>query len=445
MGYYCQVENNPDNRYHLDVNKLLFLAKKLIPKKIFAFFQPAYHWLLALAAAIVYRFPAKKIKLVAVTGTKGKSSVGELVNAILEEAGYQTALASTIRFKIGERTTRNLFKMTMPGRFFIQKFLRQAVKENCDWAILEITSEGAKQFRHKFIDLDALIFTNLAPEHIESHGSYEKYRAAKFSLARALEKSPKPDKTIIANADDREGAKFLAINVLNKIPYRLADAKLYSLKSDGLEMMFGGEKITSRLRGLFNIYNILAAANFGKVLGISTLAIKRALEKVVEIKGRAQIIPFDSAQGKKDFEVVVDYAHTPDSLRAIYQAFPNKKKICVLGNTGGGRDKWKRPAMGKIADEYCDKIILTNEDPYDEDPKQILLEMATSIKKHKPEIILDRREAIKKSLELATTPGVVVLITGKGTDPFIMGPNDSKVPWSDEEVVREELLYLHRK
>ena len=242
------------------------------------------------------------------------------------------------------------------------------------------------------------------------------------------------------------------VNVQNKVPYQLEDAKLYGLKSDGLEMMFKGEKITSRLRGLFNIYNILAAANFGKVLGISTLAIKRAIEKVEEIKGRAQIIPFDLAQGKK-FEVVVDYAHTPDSLRAIYQAFPNKKKICILGNTGGGRDKWKRPAMGKIADEFCDKIILTDEDPYDEDPKQILTEIAMGIKNHRPEIILDRREAISRALQIANStlnPPVgglgtrnqndaVVLVTGKGTDPFIMGPNNSKIPWSDEEVAREEL------
>ncbi|MFA6273501.1 MAG: UDP-N-acetylmuramyl-tripeptide synthetase [Candidatus Paceibacterota bacterium] len=440
------------------MEKILNFLKKLIPRKIFGFFQPAYHWLLALVAAIVYRFPAcqclsmamagrpaKKIKVIAVTGTKGKSSVCELVNAILEEAGYQTALASTIRFKIGERSARNLFKMTMPGRFFVQRFLRQAVKENCDWAILEITSEGARQFRHKFIDLDALIFTNLAPEHIESHGSYEKYRDAKLSIAQALEKSPKPNKTIIANVDDKEGAKFLAINVQNKIPYQLEDAKLYSLKTDGLEMMFGGEKITSHLRGLFNIYNILAAANFGKILGVSTLMIKQAIEKVEEIKGRAQIIPFDSAQSKKKFEAVVDYAHTPDSLRALYEAFASKRKICVLGNTGGGRDKWKRPAMGKIADEFCDKIILTDEDPYDEDPKQILAEIAAGIKNHKPEIILDRREAIQKALRLASTGkpeqqnNCVVLLTGKGTDPFIMGPNNSKIPWSDEDVVKEEL------
>ena len=407
--------------------------------------QPLYHFLLALIGAYIYRFPARQIKVVGVTGTKGKSSVCELVNVILEEAGEQTALASTIRFKIGERTERNLFKMTMPGRFFIQKFLRQAVRAKCDWAILEITSEGAKQFRHKFIALDALIFTNLAPEHIESHGSYEKYRDAKLSIARALEKSPKLNKTIIANADDKEGEKFLAVNVQNKIPYRLADAKLYGLKPEGLEMMFDGEKITSRLRGIFNIYNILAAANFGKVLGISTLAIKRAVEKVAEIKGRAQIIKVSG------FEVVVDYAHTSDSLRAIYEAFPNKRKICVLGNTGGGRDKWKRPEMGKIADQYCDKIILTNEDPYDEDPSAILSDMEKGFSKNKPEIILDRREAIKRALQIAWTDkpekqnDCVVLLTGKGTDPFIMGPNGSKIPWSDEEVVKEELSRFYQK
>ena len=212
-----------------------------------------------------------------------------------------------------------------------------------------------------------------------------------------------------------------------------------------MEMMFAGEKISSRLRGIFNIYNILAAANFGKVLGISTLAIKRAVEKVAEIKGRAQIIKVSG------FEVVVDYAHTSDSLRAIYEAFPNKRKICVLGNTGGGRDKWKRPEMGKIADQYCDKIILTNEDPYDEDPSAILSDMEKGFSKNKPEIILDRRKAIKRALQIAGTGkpekqnDCVVLLTGKGTDPFIMGPNGSKIPWSDEEVVKEELSRFYQK
>ena len=181
---------------------LLRIIKKIIPRNIFSFFQPAYHYLFALLAVLVYRFPSRKIKIVAITGTKGKTSTAEIVNAILEEAGYKTALAGTLRFKVGDEEERNLYKMTIPGRFFVQRFLRRAVNAKCDWVIIEMTSEGARQFRHKFIDFDALIFTNLSPEHIESHGSFEKYKDAKLSIARALANSPKRPRIIIANADN---------------------------------------------------------------------------------------------------------------------------------------------------------------------------------------------------------------------------------------------------
>ena len=158
------------------VERLLRFIKKFIPKPLFTFGQPFYHRLLALAAAIVYRFPSRHLTVVAVTGTKGKSSVVEIVNALLEEAGFKTAVLGTVRFKIGDESTPNKYKMTMPGRFFVQSFLRRAVDAGCTHAVIEMTSEGAKQFRHKFIELDALIFTNLTPEHIESHGSFENYK-----------------------------------------------------------------------------------------------------------------------------------------------------------------------------------------------------------------------------------------------------------------------------
>ena len=183
----------------MNMEKVLALAKRIIPKNLVAKGRPIYHYLLAFLGAVYYRFPSKRIKVVAITGTKGKTTTVELVNAILEEAGFKTALASTLRFKIGEKSEDNKFKMTMPGRFFLQNFLRKAVGTGCDWAVIEMSSEGAKQFRHKFIDLDALIFTNLAPEHIESHGSYQKYLEAKLSIAKALEESSKKEKVIVSN------------------------------------------------------------------------------------------------------------------------------------------------------------------------------------------------------------------------------------------------------
>ena len=156
----------------------MHLLRKITPH----FLISTYHYLLAFVGAVVFGFPSRKLNVIAVTGTKGKSSVVELISALLEEAGFKTAHASTIHFKIGDKVERNMHKMTMPGRFFLQHFLRRAVRAGCTHAVIEMTSEGARQFRHKFISLDALIFTNLAPEHIESHGSYENYVAKYLAL-----------------------------------------------------------------------------------------------------------------------------------------------------------------------------------------------------------------------------------------------------------------------
>lgn len=412
---------------------ILRFLRKCIPKKLFRALQPAYHYFLAFLAAFLYRFPSRRLKVVGITGTKGKTSTAELVSSVLEAAGYKTALAGTLRFKIGGVSEPNRYKMTMPGRLFLQRFLRRAVRSGCDFAVLELTSEGARQFRNKFIDLDALIFTNLSPEHIESHGSYEAYRAAKLSIAEALARSPKSGRAIIVNADDKEAPRFLAADVPGKFTFRLRDAGAYKMTERGVSLVFEGEQVSSPLHGLFNLYNIMAAATFGASQGLSPADIKKGIERISSIPGRGEEI--DAGQ---DFTVVVDYAHTPDSLRAIYEAYADRRKVCVLGNTGGGRDRWKRPEMARIADDHCGAVILTNEDPYDEDPRAIVDEMTAAFARQKPEIIMDRRQAIARALSLARR-GDAVLITGKGTDPFIMGPCGSKLPWSDARVVREEL------
>ena len=180
--------------------------------------------------------------------------------------------------------------------------------------------------------------------------------------------------------------------------------------------------------------NALAVIHAARFVGISLQDCADALRVLERIPGRTERI--DMGQG---FQVVVDYAHTPDSLAALYSAYP-VRKICVLGNTGGGRDTWKRPEMGRIADEACDEVILTNEDPYDEDPRAIVEAMVSGMKRT-PTVVMDRREAIQTALSRAGA-GDAVLITGKGTDPYIMGPNGTKTPWSDAEVVREELRKL---
>jgi UDP-N-acetylmuramoyl-L-alanyl-D-glutamate--2,6-diaminopimelate ligase len=411
--------------------------KKIIPKKLFDAAAPLYHRALAFWGALRYGFPSKKITVIGVTGTKGKSSTLEFLSAMLEAAHYRTAIASTIRFKIGEESDRNLFKMTMPGRSYLQQFLRRAAEEGCTHALVEMTSEGAKQFRHTWIDLDALIVTNISPEHIESHGSYEKYLDAKLSIARALDISAKKNKILVVNSDDKESQKFIdATPHAEHISYTLADAKPFTLERDRSQITIDGTHATVRLPGEFNVYNFLAAYTLAKQLGVSNEEIVHATETLRTIPGRVEDIAREIPG--TSFSVIIDYAHTPDSLEQLYKAFPREKKICVLSGTGGGRDGWKRPVMGGIADTYCDEIILTDEDPYDEDPEKIIREIAGGIVHKKYEKELDRRKAIRKAVEHASA-GAVVLITGKGTDPYIMGAKGSKIPWSDADVAREEI------
>ena len=255
-----------------------------------------------------------------------------------------------------------------------------------------------------------------------------------------MEKSKKRGRIVVANVDDPESEKFLAINVPVKVEFKLEDAKPFELTDSGSTFTLFGQQIHTALPGKFNIYNILAAANYAYTQGVKLEQIKIAVEHLEEIKGRVQKI-----QAGQKFTVVVDYAHTADSLKNLYEAFPDNQKICVLGNTGGGRDTWKRPEMAKVADTYCDEIILTDEDPYDDNPEQIIEDMHAAIKNKPVSVIMDRREAIRTALEHAQTlekntgSKVAVLISGKGTDPYIMRKNGTKEPWSDADVAREEL------
>lgn len=424
----------------------MYWVKKGVPKPVLSLVRPVYHYILAIIGVFLYRFPSRKITVIGVTGTKGKSTVTELITAILEADGKRVASLSTIQFKVGDEIRRNLYKMTLPGRFFLQRFLREAVNAGCSYAVVELTSEGARQFRHRFTDLDALVFTNLSPEHIESHGSFEKYKKAKLEIAKQLERSHKKPRYIVANADDEHGNDFLKIDVEHKLPYALSHLKLHTLHKDGVGLIFtdGTEEVTIRvpLVGLFNVYNALAAITLTRAMGVSLKTIETALRALPAVRGRVEHF-YTPKESAKQVTAIVDYAHTPDSLEKLYQAFKDVPKVCVLGNTGGGRDTWKRPEMAHIAERYCDHIILTNEDPYDENPRKIVEDMEKGIEnKEKLSVVMDRREAIAEALTRAEDGGYV-LISGKGTDPYIMGPRNTRQPWSDAEVVQEEIARLY--
>lgn len=426
------------------MEQLLYRIKKLIPRRLFRLAQPLYHYFLAYSGALLYRFPSRSATVIGVTGTKGKSTVTEILTAILEADNKKVASLSTIKFKIGPDVKPNLFKMTLPGRYFVQRFMRKAVQAGCSHIVLELTSEGAKQYRHKGIALDALIFTNLTPEHIESHGSFENYKAAKLELARAVAKSRKRPRFLVANVDDEHGQDFLNFKVEKILPYQLSDLQNFSLHPDGSTLIYKDATIRLPLVGKFNVYNALAAITLADALGISVETIQEGLKNMDTVRGRVE--HFRSSPGaKKHLTVIVDYAHTPDSLKQLYEAFPDKALVGVLGNTGGGRDTWKRPEMAAIAESYCEHIFLTNEDPYDEDPDAIVAEMAKGIENQaKLTIEMDRRLAIRAAIA-KVRPGGYVIVSGKGTDPYIMGSNNSKLPWSDAQVVQEEIARYEKE
>jgi UDP-N-acetylmuramoyl-L-alanyl-D-glutamate--2,6-diaminopimelate ligase len=399
--------------------------KKLIKKFLPSFVISWYHFLLAFLGAVIYGFPSRKIKIIGVTGTNGKTTVVNMTAGVLEEGGYKVASLSSIKFKIGDKEKSNMLKMTMPGRLKIQKFLKQAVSAGCQYAVLEVSSEGVRQHRHRFIDFSVAVFTNLSPEHIESHGSFEKYKEAKGKFFKAVKKIH------IINVDDKNSEYYLQFPAEEK--YFYTNKEIPDLLKGKNTVRASDLNLKLQMIGDFNLYNASAAVAAGLSQGIPLEVCKRGVEKIKGIPGRMEIVIRDP------FKAIVDYAVTPDALEGLYKTlkkeFSPSHLICVFGACGGGRDKWKRKELGKIAQKYCNKIILTNEDPYDEDPDKIVAQIAEGIT-GEYEKILDRREAIKKSLESAS-PGDVIAVTGKGCEPHMALANGKKIPWSDRETILE--------
>lgn len=406
-----------------------------------------YHFLWAFLSAVFYGFPSKKIFVIGVTGTKGKTTTLEVINSILEAAGKKTAILSSLRVKIGGDSEKNLSGNTMPGRFFIQRFLSKAVKAGCGYALIEVTSQGVSMSRHRFINWNVGVITNIAPEHIESHGSFEKYRAAKLNFLKyVLKKGGK----VFVNKDDKNSEFFVqSLNKEKILLFSKEENLISGFDKESSMNLAKMERSDKLFPSDFNKENVAAAAALAKYLGISDGIIVSAIQRLETVPGRMEFVQ------REPFTVVVDYAHTPDSLQKLYHSLsaikaerhnPEVKLICVLGSAGGGRDKWKRPEMGKIAADYCDEIFLTNEDPYDEPPAEIIDQIENGIRlnprfdsrKFAVHKILDRREAIEKALTLAKK-GDIIVISGKGSESFICLDHGKKIPWSDRETVLELL------
>lgn len=461
---------------------LLNQIKRIIPIKIFKALQPAYHFVLSWFSGLFYGWPSEKLIVIGITGTTGKTSSVYIMAKMLAGLGYKVGCTSTAMLSDGNRDWLNDKKMTMVGRMFTQKMLKEMVKNKCQFAIVETTSEGIRQFRHRFINYDWLIFTGLYPEHIESHGSFENYKEAKGKLFSHLKKcSPKYTnenlevfralsglkkldlnrikKTIIANLDDEHASYFLDFWAEDKIAYSTGHKKHEDLpenlkiihygdiktNKNGISFEVLDERMYLGLYGKFSATNAMNAISVAALLEKEPEKVKEALAEIDSIPGRIEKI-----EEGQDFTVIVDYAFEPKAMNKLYEVvddIPHKDIIHVLGGTGGGRDKDRRGKIGKIAGERAKFVIVTNEDPYDEDPNEIMAAVAEGAQEAgKTEgkdlfKIIDRGLAIEKAIKLASEDDLL-LITGKGCEQAICVACGRKIKWDDRKAAREILNQL---
>ncbi len=444
------------------MESVLFAIKRIIPRRLFRLFAPWYHFALNFCAALWYRFPSRRMIVVGVTGTTGKTTTVFLLAHLLRSAGLRVGYTSTALLSDGVEDWLNDQKMTMLGRFFTQKMLARMRDNNCEIAIVETTSEGIVQFRHRFINYDIVLFTGIYPEHIESHGGFASYKAAKLHLFMHLRRcGAKPgiavDKTIIVNGDDAHAQEFLAPWAQRKVAFaqngcncsgddvHIISYTYETMRSEGIVMTLNKTRIRTPLLGAFNATNIAAAASVAHVLGITWKTIAASIAQLPSVPGRLERITAPAG-----FNVIVDYAFEPVAMTRLYEtvaALKPRKIIHVLGGTGGGRDRARRPKIGTIAGTHADVVIVTDEDPYDEDPLAIMEDVATGVtavgkvKDRDFWIIPDRAAAIAQALSLAHK-GDVVLITGKGSEQAICVANGKKVPHDDRAVVRAVLAKM---
>lgn len=425
-----------------------------------------FHWLTAEAAYWFYGRPARKMIIIGVTGTKGKSTVSRFVASTLEAAGHKVGLMTTVEFQVAEKRWPNERKMTMLGRGEIQKLLRQMVKAGCQYAVVETSSEGILQYRHLGLLYDIVVFTNLGEEHSERHGGFENLKRDKGRIFSELKKSPrkilnghKIPKIIIANIDDPQAEYFLNFEADEKWGYGLKNSKFQIPNSKFIQAKFAESSENGQtflvenshfklnIFGPFNIPNALAAIAVGRSQGISDEKIAAGLAAVTLVPGRMEFI--DEGQ---PFKVVVDYAHEPMSLTELFNALrqlvgPDKKIISVVGSDGGGRDKSKREKMGEIAGRLTNIVVITDVNCFDEDPKQIAETLAIGARRAGKTdnqnlfIEIDRRKGIAKAVSLAKA-GDVVAITAKGTEPCIVVAKGKKIPWDDRREARAALRKL---
>ncbi|MBP2653097.1 MAG: murE 2 [Firmicutes bacterium] len=399
-----------------------------------------------LVAPYFFDYPSRKLRLIGITGTNGKTTTTHLVRAILMRASFRTGLIGTIHNLIDQRVLP--VKNTTPDVIDLQSLFADMVAEGVEYAIMEVSSHALALGRVSGCEFDVGAFTNLTRDHLDFHGTFDNYCKAKAALFQSLgaDGSIKANKTAVVNVDDPAGETMLKSCNCRTISYgveRQADlmAQDINIRSDGaafsIKGSFGIMPLNLKLTGVFNVYNVLAAVGIALAEGVTPDVIKAALEEFESVPGR-----FELVEAGQPFAVIVDYAHTPDGLENILKTARQiaDNRIIVVFGCGGDRDRTKRPIMGKLAMDYGDVVIATSDNPRSEDPVSILREIETGLKEGMTndksyKIIVERRDAIAHALGIANK-GDVVIIAGKGHETYqILG--DKTINFDDREIARQ--------
>ncbi|WP_404452504.1 UDP-N-acetylmuramoyl-L-alanyl-D-glutamate--2,6-diaminopimelate ligase [Virgibacillus necropolis] len=420
------------------------IAEKVIHTNVSTIIVPDTLRALAMIATHFYNYPTAKIPLIGITGTNGKTTITYLIESILNEFNRKTGVIGTIQMKIGD----HLFPVqnTTPDSLFLQKSFHEMVECNVDTAIMEVSSHALDMGRVYGCDFDIAVFSNLSQDHLDYHHDMDDYLRAKSLLFAQLGNTFKKthQKFAVINVDDprhdiieRSTAQhIITYSCKTNAAVTATNIQLAANKTKfKLNTPLGEIMINSKLIGMFNVYNMLAAVGAALALRIPLLTIKAALEKITGISGR-----FEPIDGNQSFTTIVDYAHTPDSLENVLQVIKDfaKKNIFVVVGCGGDRDKTKRPQMGAIALKYADKVIFTSDNPRTEDPQAILEDMVHGQIESHYEIIEDRKQAIYHAINLASDHDIV-LIAGKGHETYqLIG--HTKYNFDDREIAKNAIL-----
>lgn len=393
---------------------------------------------LAIAASNYYGEPSKKLKIIGITGTNGKTTSTFMMKAILEEAGYKVGLIGTIVNYIGDR--KIVSQRTTPESLELHQMFKEMVDNKVTHCVMEVSSHSLALHRVHGIEFSEAIFTNLTQDHLDFHETFENYYNAKLLLF-------KNSRVSIVNIDSEYGKRILNDVTNEKVIYGLNEHSLLSaeniiMHSNGIEfdLTYRGETVPVYLNipGRYNIYNALGSATACVMEGATLSDVKRALDKIF-VPGRCEIVTKGYNLG---FEVIIDYAHSPDSLENILKTareFTKGRLITVFG-CGGDRDKGKRSIMGKIASQHSDLVIVTSDNPRTEEPMDIIKDILNGIENNNYEVVENRKDAIKRAIKLAV-PKDVIVVAGKGHEDYQELKN-GKIHFDEREVIGEAIKEL---